>query len=101
MKQLHYTMHSDLSSFLVLFTLMLPGLTFWCVLICFSCVPLVCNLMDCSSLGPSVHGIFQAKILDVFQVALPFSRGASQPRDRLKSLMSPALASGFFTTSTP
>ena len=77
MTQLHYTMHSDLSSFLVLITLMLPGLTFWCVLICFSCVPLVCNLMDCSSPGSSVHGIFQARILE--WVAISFFRASSWP----------------------
>jgi len=30
---------------------------------------------------------------------MPFSRGSSQPRDLPMSLMSPALAGGFFTTS--
>ena len=37
------------------------------------------NTIDCSPLGPSVHGIFQARILE--QVAISFSRGSSQPRD--------------------
>ena len=36
--------------------------------------------MGCTSLGSSVHGILQARILE--QVAIPFSRGSSQPRDR-------------------
>jgi len=35
--------------------------------------------MDCSLPGPSVHGILQARILE--WVAVPFSRGSSQPRD--------------------
>ena len=41
--------------------------------------PIVCDLMDCSLPGFSVHGIFQARILE--WVAIPFSRGSSQPRD--------------------
>ena len=40
--------------------------------------PTLCNHMDCSSLGSSVHGIFQTRILD--WVAIPFSRGSSQSR---------------------
>ena len=35
--------------------------------------------MDCSMPGSSVHGISQAEILE--WVAIPFSRGSSQPRD--------------------
>ena len=35
--------------------------------------------MDCSLLGSSVHGIFQARILE--WVAMPSPRGSSQPRD--------------------
>ena len=35
--------------------------------------------MNCSLLGSSVHGIFQAGILE--WVAMSFSRGFSQPRD--------------------
>ena len=35
--------------------------------------------MDCSPPGFSVHGIFQARILE--WVAISFSRGPSQPRD--------------------
>ena len=34
--------------------------------------------MDCSPPGSSVHGILQARILE--WVAIPFSRGSSQPR---------------------
>ena len=36
--------------------------------------------MDCSPPGSSVHGILQARILE--WVAMPFSRGSSQPRDQ-------------------
>ena len=35
--------------------------------------------MDCSPPGSSVHGIFQARILE--WVAISFSRGSSQPWD--------------------
>ena len=35
--------------------------------------------MDCSPPGSSVHGISQARILE--WVAMPSSRGSSQPRD--------------------
>ena len=38
--------------------------------------------MDCSLRGSSVHGIFQARILE--WVAISFSRRSSQPRDRTK-----------------
>ena len=36
--------------------------------------------MDCSLPGSSVHGIFQARVLE--WVAISFSRGSSRPRDR-------------------
>ena len=39
----------------------------------------LCDAMDCSPLGSSVHGILQARILE--WVAIFFSRGSSQPRD--------------------
>ena len=39
-----------------------------------------CYLMDCSLPRSSVHGIFQAIVLE--WVAISFSRGSSQPRDR-------------------
>ena len=44
--------------------------------------PTVCDPMDCSLLGSSVHGIFQARILE--WVAIYFSRGTSQPRDQTR-----------------
>ena len=58
----------------------------------------LCNPMDCSLPVFSFHGILQARILE--WVAISSSRGSSQPRDRTLSLMSPAVAGGFFTTSS-
>ena len=44
-----------------------------------SCLTL-CNPMDFSPPGSSIHGILQARVLE--WVAISFSRGSSQPRDR-------------------
>ena len=41
--------------------------------------PTLCGPMDCSLPGSSVHGIFQARILE--WVAIFFPRGSSRPRD--------------------
>ena len=41
--------------------------------------PTLCNLMDWSPSGSSVHGILQARMLE--WVAMPSSRGFSHPRD--------------------
>ena len=49
--------------------------------------PTVCDPMDYT-----VHGILQARILE--QVAFPFSRGSSQPRDPTQVS---CIAGGFFT----
>ena len=49
--------------------------------------------MDCSPPGSFVHGILQARILEC--IVISFSRGSSQPRDRI--LVS-CIAGGFFTT---
>ena len=40
--------------------------------------PTLCDLMDCGPPGSSVHGILQEKTLE--WIAIPFSRGSSQPR---------------------
>ena len=42
--------------------------------------PALCNPMDYSLSGSSVHGIFRAKVLE--WVAISFSIGSSWPRDR-------------------
>ena len=56
-----------------------------------SCLTL-CNLMDCSLPRSSIHGIFQAKILE--WVATPFSKGSSRPRDQTNVS---CIAGRFFT----
>ena len=58
--------------------------------------PTLCNLVDCSSPGSSVHGILQVSILE--WIAMPCSRGSSRPRARTVSQASPESAGGFFTT---
>ena len=40
----------------------------------------LCDPMDCSPSGSSVHGIFQARVLE--WTAISFSRGSSRPRNR-------------------
>ena len=42
--------------------------------------PTLCDPVDCSLPGSSIHGILQGKILE--WVAISFSRGSSQPRDQ-------------------
>ena len=42
--------------------------------------PTLCDPMDCSPPGSSVHGILQSRILE--WVVMPSSRGSSQPRYR-------------------
>ena len=51
----------------------------YCVLVAQLC-PTLCDSMDYSPSGSSVHGVLQARVLE--WVAIPFSRGSSQPRDR-------------------
>ena len=41
--------------------------------------PTLCNTMDCSLSGSSVHGTFQARVLE--WIAISFSRGSSRPRN--------------------
>ena len=52
--------------------------------------------MDCSLQGSSVHGIFQARVLE--WVAISFSRESSQLRDRTRS---PALQTGALPSEPP
>ena len=52
--------------------------------------PTLCHPMDCT-----VHGILQARILE--RVAIPFSRGSSQPRDQTQVF---CIAGRFFTIWT-
>ena len=58
-----------------------------------------CDLMDCSPVGSSVHGIFQARILKWVGILTP--RDLPKPGTEPASLAPPALAGGFFTSDPP
>ena len=62
---------------------------------CAQSYPTLCNFMDCSPPGSSVHGISQAKILE--WVTMPCPRGSSQTRDRTDVSCIPCISGGFFT----
>ena len=62
-----------------------------CVLVTYLC-PTLCNPIDSSPCGSSVHGILQARIL-VWD-AIPFSKGYSLPRDQT---LVPYITGRFFT----
>ena len=74
-------MHRKIRKTVVPLQIIFP-LTFCCLLITelenvwyaksFQSCPALCNHMDCSLPGPSVHGILQARILE--WVSMPFSR---------------------------
>ena len=55
--------------------------------------------MDCRPPGSSVHGIFQARILQ--WVAFSYSRESSPPKDLTHISVSPPLAGRFFTIAPP
>ena len=56
--------------------------------------PILCDTMNCSPPGSSVHGIPQAGILEL--VVIPLSRGSSWPRDQTRVS---CIAGRFFTES--
>ena len=58
-----------------------------------------CHPMACRLPFSSVHGILQARILE--WVAIPFSRGSSQPRDQTYISFVSCIAGRFFTTEPP
>ena len=60
--------------------------------------PILCDPIDHSPPGSSVHGILQARILE--WVAMPSSRVSSRPKDQTCISYVSSLAGGFFTTST-
>ena len=66
-----------------------------CCLVAKSCLPL-CDPMDNSPPGSSVHGISQARKLE--WVAISFSRGSSWPRDWTRNS---CITGRFFTTEPP
>ena len=76
-----------------------------CVCVC-ACVHVhiqlcltLCNPTDCSLLGSSVHGIFQARMQEL--AAIAYSRGSSDPRIKPASIAFPALTGRLFTIAPP
>ena len=69
--------------------------------------PTLCDPMDCSPPDSSIHGIFQARVLEwgstAFSEWLPFPPPGNLPDTGTEptSLVSPALEGGFFTTEPP
>ena len=75
------TMKEDLKNVIQNF---LHGWSYWTL----------CDPVDCSPPGSSLHGIFQAKILE--WVAISSSRDLPDPVMKLASPVTPELADGFF-----
>ena len=79
----------------------------WCVCVWYMCACILshfhyvwlCNPMDCSLPASSVYGIFPASILE--WVAMPFSRGSSQPGNRTHISCISCSAGKFFTAESP
>ena len=80
----------------------------WCVCVCvcvcvctcvhvhlLSCVQLFCNFTDTSPPSSSVHGSFQARILEWV------ARGSFQPREWTHVSCVACIGGGFFTTEPP
>ena len=61
--------------------------------------PTLCDPMDCSLPGSSIHGILQARILE--WVAISSFRWSSQPRDQTRVSHISCIAGRFFTTEPP
>ena len=76
----------------------LKNILYWsmhvCVLSQFSCVWTLCNPVDCSLPGSSVHGILQARILE--WLPCPPLGDLPNPGIKYLSLTSPLLAGMFF-----
>ena len=62
-------------------------------------IGLFCDPMNCNPLDFSVHGIFQARILE--WVVISFSKGSSQPRDWTSVTCISCIAGIFFTNELP
>ena len=59
--------------------------------------PTLCNPIDCSPPGSSIHGIPQARMLEC--VVISYSRGSSQSRDRTQVSCISCIGGGFFPTT--
>ena len=69
----------------------------YCVCMHTHLCPTLRNPLNCSPLGSSVHGIFQKE----YWLPVPPPGGLPDPGIEPVSLMSPALAGGFFTAVPP
>ena len=72
-----------------------PGPALVVVLMAQAC-PTLCDPLDCSLTGSSVHSIFQTRILE--WVAVSFSRGSPWPRNQTHISWVSCTARRFFTT---
>ena len=70
---------SHFSSMYNLLKLSQNHFTYVCMCVVTKSCPTLCDLMDCSPPGSSVHVISQARILE--WVVIYFSKGSSRPRD--------------------
>ena len=59
----------------------------------------LCDTIDCSPPGSSVHGILKVRILE--WVAVPSCRGSSWPKDQTHVFRSSCVAGGLFTAEPP
>ena len=84
----------EVQLYYILCQMMFTPIKYVCV--CAQSCPTLCHPMDCSPPGSSVHGIFQARILE--QVAISYSRGSSQSRDQTRVS---CIGRGFLTTVPP
>ena len=71
----------------------------WWLCLCAECsvaksCPTLCHRIDCSSPGPTVHKILQARKLE--WVAMPSSRRSSWPRDQTHISCDSCIAGEFF-----
>ena len=73
----------------------LKMILYLCVCLVAQSYPTLCDPIDCSPPGSSVHGILQARILE--WVAISFSGESSQTKDRTHISSLPCIAVGFFT----
>ena len=80
-----------------MFIIFINAYSAWCVLSCFSCVQLFATLWTVARQASLSMGFSRQE----YWSGLPFSPLGDLPDSEIKprSLMSPALAEGFFTTS--
>ena len=72
-----------------------------CVCICAQSCLTLCNPMDCSPPGFSVHGVFQARILEGLPFPTPGDLSDPGTEPTTTTLVLPALAGGLFTAVPP